>query len=48
MPGFDIWKGSDSSPTDAWPEASRARIARLVGSASAEKMPLRWSGDVCM
>jgi len=46
--GFDIWKGWDSSPTDASPEARRARIARRVGSARAEKMLLRRSVDICV
>jgi hypothetical protein len=47
MAGCDIWKGCDSSPTDASPETRRARIARRVGSARAAKMLLRESLDIC-
>src|SRR5713226_1469286 len=38
-------KGSASSWTEVSPDASRARIARRVGSARAAKMVLRRSGD---
>jgi len=38
-----IANGSESSLTVADPEARRARIARLVGSARAEKVMLRES-----
>jgi hypothetical protein len=44
--GCDIWNGSDSSPTDASPEVSRARIDLRVGSARAAKMLLKGS-DTC-
>src|SRR5713101_4182230 len=39
-------KGSASSWTEVSPEASRARIARRVGSARAAKVALRRSGDI--
>ena len=43
-----ISKGSASSVTDVSPSASRARIARRVGSASAENVALSGSGDMGM
>ena len=42
-----ISNGSANSETEVSPDASRARIARRVGSASAEKVALSWSEDVC-
>ena len=39
-------KGSASSVTDVSPSASRARMARRVGSASAENVALSGSGDM--
>src|SRR5882762_1383015 len=41
-----ISKGSASLRTEVSPEARRARIARLVGSARAAKVALRRSGDM--
>ena len=41
-----IVKGLASSVTEASPAASRASIARRVGSASAANVLLRWSGAV--
>ena len=38
-----IWNGPASSPTDASPFKRCARMARLVGSASAAKVVLSWS-----
>ena len=38
-----ISNGSASSVTEHSPDASRARIARRVGSASAAKVVLSWS-----
>jgi hypothetical protein len=40
--------GAESSFTVAGPETRRARIARLVGSASAAKVALRASAAVCI
>ena len=40
-------KGLASSVTEVSPEASRARIARLVGSARAAKTALSWSVGIC-
>ena len=41
-----ILKGSASSVTEAFPDMRRARIARRVGSDSAEKVLLRRSGNI--
>src|SRR3989442_13042676 len=41
MAGWLIANGSASSVTEAWPDASRARIARRVGSASAANVASR-------
>ena len=46
MPGRLMSNGAASSVTVASPWASRARIARRVGSARAAKVAL--SGSVCM
>lgn len=45
MAGRLIWKGLASSVTEASPDASRASIARRVGSARAAKVVLRRSDD---
>jgi hypothetical protein len=41
MAGWLMANGLASSATDASPDASRARIARLVGSASAAKVEFK-------
>src|SRR5260370_1843264 len=41
-----ISKGLAKSVTEVWPEARRARMARLVGSTSAAKVELRRPGDM--
>src|SRR5260370_21511161 len=46
MAGWLNLKGSESSFTEASPEASRARMARRVGSAKAEKVSFKRSGDI--
>src|SRR5690348_18434025 len=46
MAGMLISNGSASSVTEASPKASRGRMARRVGSASAAKVLLRRSGDM--
>jgi hypothetical protein len=43
-----IGNGADSSFTVADPSASRARIARRVGSARAENVALRGSVVICI
>ena len=46
--GMLISNGAASSVTEVSPSASRARIARRVGSASAEKVALRASSGIVM
>ena len=48
MAGRLISNGSASSVTDVSPSASRARMARRVGSASAAKVVLRRSVDIAV
>jgi hypothetical protein len=46
MAGRLIWKAWANSVTEVSRKASRARIARLVGSARAEKVALIRSADI--